>query len=313
MNLAPIVLFTYNRPWHTQQTVEALKKNELAEKSELIIFSDGPKSEKDAEKIKEVREYFKTIDGFKKVTIIERDKNWGLANNIIDGVTRIVNEYGKIIVLEDDIVTSPYFLRFMNEALEMYKDEERVMHISGYMFPIRKDGLDDAFFLKPTSCWGWATWKRAWKYFEKNPKKQIRLLNKEQIKDFNLDNSYDYWKQLVLNYKGKLNTWAIFWYLSCYLKGGLSLHPLDSLTVNIGQDGTGIHFKSSTDVFKVELSFKNQWKLPTEIEENKLARKRLKEFFESIRPSIWERIKRKVLRYIILCRSSKISLRGKSI
>ncbi len=132
-NLAPIILFTYNRPWHTRQTIEALQKNLYADKSRLIILSDGPKTEIDVPKVQKVREYIKTVKGFRSIEIIEREKNWGLANNIIDGVTRIINEYGKIIVLEDDIVTSPYFLKFMNEALEFYKDEERVMHISGYM------------------------------------------------------------------------------------------------------------------------------------------------------------------------------------
>lgn len=128
-----------------------------ARESEHFIFSDGPKNEEAVAKVKEVREYLKTIDGFKKITIIERDRNWGLANNIIDGVTEIVNEYGKIIVLEDDLVTSPYFLRFMNEALEMYKDEERVFGITGYAYPIKKDGLPSTFFMKDGGCWGWAT------------------------------------------------------------------------------------------------------------------------------------------------------------
>jgi hypothetical protein len=195
------------------------------------------------------------FQGFKNIEIIERDRNWGLANNIIDGVTRIVNEYGKIIVLEDDIETSPYFLKFMNEALEFYEDKEKVMHISGYMYPVRKDGLPDTFFIKPTSCWGWGTWKRAWQHFERNPEKQIRLLSKEQIKDFNLNNSYNYWEQVVLNYEGKLYTWAIFWYLTVYIKGGLSLHPRDSLARNIGTD-EGTHFKGGTNIFDVEISKK---------------------------------------------------------
>ena len=123
INNAPIVLFVYNRPWHTRQTVESLQKNKMANESELFIYSDAAKNDEAKEKVNEVREYIKSIDGFNKVTIIEREKNWGLANSIIDGVTKIVNEYGKIIVLEDDLVTSPYFLRFMNEALEVYRDE----------------------------------------------------------------------------------------------------------------------------------------------------------------------------------------------
>ncbi len=129
IKLAPIVLFTYNRLQHTKQTVEALQRNELAKESYLFVFSDGAKKDFDAQKVEEVRKYLKTINGFKNVTVIEREKNWGLANNIIDGVTQIVNEYGKIIVLEDDLVTSPGFLKYMNEALDMYADEERVASI----------------------------------------------------------------------------------------------------------------------------------------------------------------------------------------
>ena len=294
MQLSPIVLFTYNRPWHTEQTIEALQKNELAKDSELFIFSDGWKNENDKPKVLEVREYLKTIDGFKKINIIERDRNWGLANNIIDGVTKIVNEYGKVIVLEDDLTTSPYFLKFMNKALIRYKDEKKVMHISGYMYPVKKEGLPDNFFLKPTSCWGWATWKRAWKYFERNPKKQINLLNEKQIRDFNLNNSYDYWLQVELNYKGKLYTWAIFWYLSVYLQEGLSLHPRDSLVKNIGADGSGVHVGKTND-YEVDLSAKNSWEFPDIIEEHQLAKQRLEKFFRSIRPPIWKRLVGKFL------------------
>jgi len=295
MQLAPIALFTYNRLWHTKQTVEALQNNLYVEESNLFIFSDGPKTEKDEPKVKEVREYLKTIKGFKNIEIIERDENWGLANNIIDGVTKIVNEYGRIIVLEDDIVTSPYFLKYMNEALNRYEDEERVMHISGYMYPIKTDGLPDTFFLKPTSCWGWATWKRAWKFFERNPQKQITALSKEQIKDFNLNNSYDYWAQVVLNYKGKLYTWAIFWYLSVYLRGGLSLHPRESLTKSIGADGSGTHFSSRTSIFDVELADKDSWEFPEEIVEHPLARRRLEDYFNKVKPPFWRRIASKFL------------------
>jgi len=295
VNFAPIVLFTYKRLWHTKQTVEALQKNLYADQSELFIFSDGAKNEKDELKVKEVREYLKTIKGFKKIEIIERDKNWGLANNIIDGVTEIVNNFGKVIVLEDDIITSPYFLKYMNEALERYEEEEKVMHISGYMFPIKTDGLPDTFFLKPTSCWGWATWKRAWKYFERNPEKQIKILTKNQIKDFNLNNSYDYWSHLVLNYQGKLYTWAIFWYLSVYLNNGLSLHPRESLTKNIGTDGSGTHFNGKTSIFDVELTDKDSWEFPEEIVEHTLARKRLEEYYNTIKPSIARKMVSKIL------------------
>ena len=158
IHLSPIVLFVYNRPWHTKQTVEALQKNELAKESELFIYSDEAKNKDVRKSVDEVREYIGKIDGFKKVTIIKREKNWGLANSIIDGVTKTVNEYGKIIVLEDDLITSPYFLKFMNEALEFYKEEQKVWHISGWSYPINTNNIDDVFFLRVMNCWGWATW-----------------------------------------------------------------------------------------------------------------------------------------------------------
>ena len=147
MNLAPIALFVYNRPKHTKQTIEALKKNKLSHDSELFIFSDGHKGEKDREKVNETRNYIKTITGFKKITIEKKEKNWGLADSIVDGVTKIINKYGKIVVLEDDIVTSPYFLNYMNDALNIYKDEPQVMHIAGYIYPINKNKLPETFFL----------------------------------------------------------------------------------------------------------------------------------------------------------------------
>ncbi len=292
--LAPIVLFVYNRPWHTKQTVEALQKNELASESELFIFSDGPKNETVQEGVRDVREYIKTIKGFKKVHIIERDKNWGLANNIIDGVTKIVNEYGRVIVLEDDLVTSPAFLRYMNEGLEIYENVERVFHISGYMYPISKKDLPELFFLKQMLCWGWATWARAWKYFERNPEKQSGMLTRKQIRNFNLNHSYNYWRQLVENKKGSIFTWAVFWYLSIYLQDGLCLNPRDSLVKNIGFDNSGMH-SGETKVYDVELSMKTRWDFPQDIEEHQIARKSLEKYFRSIKSPFYIEVLGKIL------------------
>ncbi len=254
MTLAPIVLFTYNRLWHTKQTVEALKKNELADKSELFVFSDAPKNKEAEEKVKEVRDYLKTIDGFKKISIIERDKNYGLANNIIDGVTKIVNEYGRVIVLEDDLVSSPGFLRYMNEGLEIYADEEKVASIHGYVYPLpHPERLPETFFIKGADCWGWATWARAWKYFEVDGKKLLEELKKRKLlREFNFNNSYPYAKMLKDQIKGKNNSWAIRWYASAFLNDMLTLYPRYSLIQNIGLDNSGTHC-SETDIFEVKL------------------------------------------------------------
>ena len=172
--LAPILLFVYNRPWHTRKTVKALKNNELASESELFIYADGAKNNAALRQVNEVRDYIKTIDGFKKIIIIEQDENIGLANSIISGVTKVVSEYGKVIVIEDDIFTSPYFLKFMNEALEFYKDKDRIWHVSGWSHPIDSDNLEDVFISRLMNCWGWATWADKWQHYEKNIGKTIK-------------------------------------------------------------------------------------------------------------------------------------------
>ncbi len=295
LNLAPIVLFTYNRPWHTRQTVEALQKNESASESELFIFSDGPKPGSE-EKVKEVREYLKTITGFKKVTIIEREKNWGLANNIIDGVTKIVNEYGKIVVLEDDLVTSPYFLKFMNEALKMYRDEKKVACISGYIYPI--EGLPDLFFIKGADCWGWATWDRAWKIFEKDGKKlleEVKRRKLEKLIDFN--GSYPYVKMLKDQIKGKNNSWAVRWYISAFLKDMLCLYPGRSYIQNIGFDKEATHTKGDKTIFEVALNDKYKFE-KIEPVENAEARKMIEEYLERIKPTILRKIKSRIIKLI---------------
>jgi len=151
--VAPIALFAYNRPWHTRRTVEALQRNALAEQSDLFIFSDAPKRPDSADAVRQVRGYIKTISGFKSINIVERAQNLGLAKSIIDGATYLSNQCGRFIVLEDDIVTSPHFLTFMNEALKRYADDDRVISIHGYVYPVAQP-LPDAFFLLGADCWG---------------------------------------------------------------------------------------------------------------------------------------------------------------
>ena len=171
-NLAPIVMFTYNRLEHTQKTIAALKENIYAEDSELYVFSDGEKNEAVKESVDKVRAFLHQVDGFKMISIIERERNLGLAENIMSGVTDILNKHGKIIVLEDDMVTSKYFLKYMNDALNIYEDNKDVIEISGYMYPIsNKDDLPQTWFLyKYADCWGWATWKDRWDLFERDTK-----------------------------------------------------------------------------------------------------------------------------------------------
>jgi len=293
--LAPVVLFVYNRPWHTEQTVTALLKNELADASDLIVYSDASKNEAATPKVKEVRSFIKGIRGFKSVSIIERERNWGLADNIIDGVTAVVNKHGRVIVLEDDIVTSPYFLRFMNDALDFYENEENVWHVSGYMFPIDTTDLNDTFFTKGMFCWGWGTWARAWKHYQRNPESLPSQFTQEMVRDFNYDNTNNFFDQVLGNINGKLRTWAIFWYAAVYLNNALCLCPRDSFIKNIGHDGSGVHCGRSS---KFENDLINNYPIYFErkIEESNAVRNKLTLFFESLKPRLIQRIKNKIIR-----------------
>lgn len=289
MKLAPIALFVYNRPMHTRQTVKALQKNELAGESDLFIFSDAPKKSETSEAVLEVREYIKTISGFRAVSIIERDRNWGLAKSIIDGVTRLCNENGRVIVLEDDLITSPYFLAFMNEALNVYKDEDKVMHISGYMFPIDTSGLPETFFLRTASCWGWATWNRAWKHFSKDPKKLLVEYSKQTINRFNMDGAYNFWRQVEQNESGLKNTWAVFWYATIFQVNGLCLHPAISMVNNIGHDETGENCEQTSE-FSTTLASNPITYFEKNIIESALAHARTKKFFLTTKSPFFFRI-----------------------
>lgn len=279
-NLSPITLFTYNRPWHTRQTVEALQKNKLAQQSDLIIYSDAAKNSAAMNDVQQVREYLKTISGFKSIRIIEKEENWGLAKSIISGVTEIVNIYGKVIVLEDDMVTSPYFLNYMNDALNRYENCEKVFGITGFAYPVDSHNLLDTYFMKDEGCWGWATWDRAWKFFEKDTNSLINTFTPNMIKEFNFDDTTNFWTQVLLNQQGKINTWAIYWYATVFLNDGLFLHPKETFIKNIGHDGSGVHC-DKTDEFNSPFIQKYDIIFPENFEICNIARDAHKRYFYS--------------------------------
>lgn len=300
-NFAPIVLFVYNRPWHTQQTVEALLKNECAKQSDLIIYSDAPKNDQVHSQVQEVRNYLKTISGFKSIKIIEREDNWGLAKSIITGVTEIVNQFGKIIVLEDDIVTSPAFLNFMNQALDFYQNESKVWHISGWNYPIDIRGLGDTFLWRAMNCWGWATWANRWAHFEKSPQALIQNWTDEQKYHFDLDGSCVFWHQVTANAKGKINTWAIFWYASIYKKNGLCLNPTQTYVDNIGNDGSGVHCGNSetTKTTRPALATKKQINWQNKMQESTIAVEAIKHYYKKLKKPFIVRAINKIARLTI--------------
>lgn len=281
MNLAPIILFCYNRPKHVLQTLDALFKNDLADQSVLYIYCDGAKhgaTVEQLENIEKTRAVARSKQWCKEVHIIEQKKNKGLADSIVEGVTNIVNEYGKIIVLEDDIVTSKGFLKYMNDALNIYENEKRVMHISGFMYPTESNE-QTTVFLKILSCWGWATWKRAWDNFQNDVDIHIdNIKTKKQIKNFNINGHADFYDQLLANKNGSMKTWAVRWYSSWLSVGGITLFPSKTLVNNIGHDGSGDNCPIDDRFYseladKIVVSFNN-------IQENITIRKQIDLFYK---------------------------------
>lgn len=247
MNYAPIALFTYNRADHTQRAVESLLKNAEAKDSDLFIFSDGAKTPEKQKEVDDNRAYIHTVGGFKSVTIIEREKNWGLANSLIAGITEIVNKYGRVIVVEDDLILSPYFLQFMNEALEKYKDEDRVSAISAFLNPIDCKA-PNTFFLRYFACWGWATWKRGWDLLNLDTKDLLKKI-RWKTKAFNVGGYGGFYGMLYCQKVGLVDSWAVRYYASSFLANKLVLFPGQSLALQNGMDGTGTHSGDNPDLY----------------------------------------------------------------
>jgi len=295
-DLAPIVLFVYNRPEHTKKTLQALQQNNLASDSELYIYADAAKNDLAQEGVDEVGELISKTVGFKKITVIKQKKNIGLANSIIGGVTDIVNKYGKVIVLEDDLVTSPYFLTFMNDGLNTYERDNRVASIHGYIYPI--ENLPNQFFIKGADCWGWATWSRAWDKFESDGQKLLDGLRVRELdKEFDFNNSYRFTQMLKDQIKGKNNSWAIRWYASAFLNNMLTLYPGKSYVKNIGNDESGTHCGTS-NVYDVELNC-NYQRQCIDVKEDLVSKKKMEQYFTSLRPTIIQKITAKIRRLFL--------------
>lgn len=293
MNLAPIVFFVYNRPRHTRTVVEALQKNELANQSDLFVYSDGPKTSDVQDAVNEVRSYIHSITGFKSVTLIERDSNFGCAQSIVNGVTEIIEKFGQVIVVEDDILTSPYFLKFMNEGLDFYQYNENIACIHGYVYPVNVR-LPETFFIRGTDNWGWATWKRGWDLYEPDCEKLLKeLYAKGLTHAFDFDGSYDYTQVLKNQIDGKLDAWDIRWYAAAFLQGKLTLYPGRSLVQNIGIDGSGTHC-GSTNVFDTELAQQPVSIVTIPVKENSRSRKAFRRYFKPEEESFLEKITEKL-------------------
>jgi len=237
-----ILVFAYNRPSHIEQTLNALLQNHGIEQLPVTIIIDGPKRPEDEPLIKQVAACTQRYQAqFKQCQIIQREYNFGLAKNIITGVTDVLKRHESVIVLEDDIITSPGFIEYMQQGLAVYHNEPQVASIHGYCFPV-KASLPETFFLKGADCWGWATWRSAWETFEQDGQKLLDQIDQRGCQtEFNFNGTYDYYKMLQDQVAGKNDSWAVRWYASCFLNNMVTLYPGKSLVQNIGLDNSGTH------------------------------------------------------------------------
>ena len=284
MSLAPIALFGYKRPEHLIRTLKALQACPLARASELHVFSDGPKHSEDRPAVEKVRAQVCKVRGFADVVVHERVGNLGLAQSVIEGVSELSRTYGRVIVLEDDLVVAPGFLTFMNQALQRYQDEPKIMQVSGYMFPVaHPERVGSTFLCRVPTSWGWGTWERAWKALDLDSSKLLSLLQDEGKQyEFNVKGAYPYFEHLKLQAEGKMDVWGVRWYASMFVAGGLCVYPGQSMVQNIGMDGSGVHCGISQS-FDVHLSNHDAWRFPDRIEESELAVDSIREFLAGLR------------------------------
>jgi hypothetical protein len=294
---APVALFAYRRPEHLRRAAASLAANPEAAGTHLYVFCDGAKGSRDASDVRAVRAVARALSGFRSVTLIEREVNLGLAASLIAGVTQVAEERGRVIVVEDDLVLSPYFLSFMNQALVRYAEDERVASVHGYIFPVRLP-LPETFFLKGAECWGWATWRRAWRRFNPDGADLLRKVRERRLEhEFDLDGAYPYTAHLGYQALGKLDSWAIRWRASCYLADMLTLYPGRALVRNAGFDASGVHCDESAD-FEVALADSPVAVAPIAVEPSAAGRAAYVDFFRRLeRPGLARRAWRFAARF----------------
>ncbi len=281
MKPSPIILFAYNRPWHLRQTVEALQKNFLAVKSDLFIYSDGSKDVSDEGKIKLVRQYISEIKGFNKVHIKMRKKHLGLAESVISGVSEIIGKHDKVIVMEDDLVSSPIFLTFMNQALELYRDNKKIFSITGFNYPIKipKHYNLPVYLSYRCTSWSWGTWQDRWKLVDWQVKDYKQFTNCEDLQEEFNRGGEDLTQMLGNQMKGYIDSWAIRWCYAHFKNKAYCLHPTISKIKNIGLDGSGTHhsvglLNTVMDTSTAKISF------PKKIETDKKIMKNFTYYFK---------------------------------
>jgi len=296
--LAPIALFAYNRPAHLAAVAEALSRNPEAAQSRLFVFSDAAKSDAARAGVEKVRVRARALRGFRSVEVVEAPANLGVAKSITGGAGRLTAEFGRVIVLEDDLQPSPHFLRYMNDALDAYADDGRVASVHAYSYPVAGE-LPETFFLRGADCWGWGTWKRGWDLFEPDGRKLLAEIQRRGLaREFDFEGSYPYTQMLRDCIAGANDSWAVRWYASAFLRGKLTLYPGSAQVQNIGADGSGTHIGATR-------RFENaDWGRPLRVggipvEESLPARRAFARFLAGLQPSMTRRLLGRLKRLVV--------------
>jgi hypothetical protein len=278
VRLAPVAVFAHRRPTHLRRVLDALDRSSLSDKSDVVIFSDGPRSDLEAENVLAVRKEASRRRRFRHLEIVSSPTNLGLANSVTSGVGTMLEAAETVIVLEDDLVVAPAFLEFMNEGLQRFRDVERVASVHGYAYPTAPES---PFFLRGADCWGWATWRRGWEHYEPDGVSLLKELQRRKLTDlFDFDGTYGFTEMLEGQNSGRVDSWAIRWYASTFLANLLTLYPGRTLVRNIGNDGSGTH-TGITEKFDTDLASDAPSLEGLVVEESAEARRAFQDFFSS--------------------------------
>lgn len=278
---APVALFAFRRPEHLQQVIMSLKQDRLAVETELTVFVDGPRDERDIDAVLRTRDVAKCIDGFRSVRVVAAEANRGLASSLVGGISAMLEVHDRVIIIEDDIVVSPWFLTYMNDHLELYKDDKAVASIHAYVYPHATGQLGDTFFIRGADCWGWGTWRRAWAAFESDGEYLLRELRRRGLNDvFNFEGTAPYEEMLIDQIARRNDSWAVRWYASALLGDMLTLYPDRPMAINIGEDKSGTH-RGSSKAYVQQLSDKPVKASRIPIVESSDGREAFRDFFRT--------------------------------
>lgn len=266
--MTPLAFFAYNRPEHTDRALQALAENKLQHNLKFYFFSDGPRRAENGPEVEATRKVLKKWAPHFNAEIVERSENLGLARSIVSGTSWLCEHYGRVIVVEDDLIVEAGFLHYMQQSLSRYETCEEVMQIGGCSLVSPTLTGIDAYFLPVTTTWGWATWQRAWKHFSWEPKNLAAISrdpNWESV--FTVNGAYPYTRILEDRISGRNDSWGILWWYAVSTLGGLTLYPSRNLVTNKGFDGSGTHCKKETlfpnrKSHKVAALLEDEWSFP---------------------------------------------------